>query len=100
MKCYFKNIKSINIFCYSVGNRLSLRSEGTKKAIPDDEYIGIVMVDVFFIFSMMNSMVRWCNENPFKNAQFINVLCVCPETINGSKRAHGQDHHWIEAKNW
>jgi hypothetical protein len=27
------------------------------------------------------------------------VFCVRPETIDGSNRAHGQDHHWVETKN-
>ena len=89
MKCYFKNIKSIYIVCYSVGNRFFLWREGTEQAVPDDEYIGIVMIDVFFILAMVNTMVGWRYKNPFKDTQFINVFCVRPETINGSNRAHG-----------
>ena len=99
MKCYFKNVKSIYIVCYSVGNRFSLWGEGAKQAVPDDEYIGIVMIDVFFILAMVNTMVGWRYKNPFKDTQFINVFCVRPETINGSKGAHGQNHHWVETKN-
>ena len=99
MKCYFKNVKSIYIVCYSVGNRLSLWREGTEQAVPDDKYIGIVMIDVFFIFSMVNAVVGWRYNNLLKNTQFINVFRMRPETINVSERAHGQDHHWVEAKN-
>ncbi|GEM_PF-3668784 len=99
MKCYFKNVKSIYIVCYSVGNRFSLWREGTEQAVPDDEHIGIVMVDVFFILTMVNTVVGWRYNNPLKNTQFINVFRMRPETINVSERAHGQDHHWVEAKN-
>ena len=83
----------------SIGNLFAFRCEGAKQAVPDDEYIGIVMIDVFFILAMVNTMVGWRYKNPFKDTQFINVFCVRPETIDGSNRAHGQDHHWVETKN-
>ena len=74
MECNYENIIGIYTMPNSIGNLFAFWCEGAKQAVPDDEYIGIVMVDVFFIFSMVNSMVRWCNENPFKDPQFINCL--------------------------
>ena len=99
MECNYENIIGIYIVPYSIGNLFSFRHEGAKQAVPDDEYIGIVMIDVFFILAMVNTMVGWRDKNPFKDTQFINVFCVRPETINGSKGAHSQNHHWVETKN-
>ena len=83
----------------SIGNLFAFRCEGAKQAVPDDEYIGIVMIDVFFILAMVNTMVGWRDKNPFKDTQFINVFRMRPEAINDSERTHGQDHHRVEAKN-
>ena len=65
MECNYENIIGMYIVPYSIGNLFSFRYEGAKQAVPDDEYICIVMIDVFFILAMVNTMVGWRDENPF-----------------------------------
>jgi len=65
MECNYENIIGVYIVLYSIGNLFSFRHKGAKQAVPDDEYIGIVMIDVFIILAVVNTMVGWRDKNIF-----------------------------------
>ena len=65
MECNFENIIGIYIVPNAIDNLFPFRFEGAKQSVPNDEYIGIVMINVFIILAMVNTVVGWRHKNPF-----------------------------------
>ena len=56
-----------------------LRLEGAKKFIPNNEDCTVILIQIFWINTMMNAMVGRCNNYLFQPAHFINQTGVIPE---------------------
>ena len=65
MKSNSEYIISVYILFNAINNTLILNCKSTKKSVSGDEYIGIVMIDVFIILAMVYTVVRWSDEYPF-----------------------------------
>src|SRR5258707_14277140 len=65
--------------------------------IPDQEYTTVILVDVFRIAGVVDSMRRWRVDHPFEPADVRHQLSMDKELIGQACRYHAVDPNRVKA---
>ena len=94
-------MEAINILGQTVSDRLRRHflAERAKKSVPDNEYAGVIAIEIPHVGGVVHPVMRGAVEEPFKPAgHAINGLGVQPELIDQADAHHGHDHHRVKAQ--
>ncbi len=60
---------------------VALLDEGAEQAIPDNEDTAVVAIETVVVLTVMDAMIRWCDEDTIERSEFADELRVHPILI-------------------
>ena len=92
-------MEAINILGQTVadGLRFHLLAERAKKSVPDNEYAGVIAIEITHIGGVVHPVMRGAVEEPFKPAgHAVDRFSMKPELIDQADAHHGNDHDRVK----